>query len=69
MPKMTQTHSITTKVKIACLEIELAAVVRLTPFDTNWRKGGGATPLTVQDLFFGDAISISTSATKGRGPG
>ena len=30
----------------------------VTPFDTNWQEGGGATPLTTQDLFFGDAISI-----------
>jgi len=22
----------------------------LTPFDTNWKKGSGATPLTIQDL-------------------
>ncbi len=22
----------------------------LTPFDTNWKKGSGATPLTTQDL-------------------
>jgi hypothetical protein len=35
----------------------------LTPFDTNWKKGGGATPLTTQDLFLGDAISISTAPT------
>ena len=24
--------------------------MHLTPFDTNWKKGGGATPLTTQDL-------------------
>jgi hypothetical protein len=36
----------------------------LTPFDTNWKKGSGATPLTTQDLFFGDAISIPTAPTK-----
>jgi len=23
---------------------------KLTPFDTNWKKGSGATPLTTQDL-------------------
>jgi hypothetical protein len=23
---------------------------KLTPFDTNWKKGSGATPLTIQDL-------------------
>src|ERR1700676_4146592 len=33
----------------------------LTPFDTNWQKGSGATPLTTQGLFFGGAISIPTS--------
>jgi hypothetical protein len=27
-------------------------------FDTNWKNGSGATPLTTQGLFFGDAISI-----------
>jgi hypothetical protein len=26
------------------------AIQKLTPFDTNWRKGSGATPLTTQDL-------------------
>jgi hypothetical protein len=31
------------------------------PFDANWRKGSGAAPLTTQDLFFGDAISIPTA--------
>jgi len=36
----------------------------LTPFDTNWREGSGATPLATQDLFFGDAISIPTAPTK-----
>jgi hypothetical protein len=35
----------------------------LTPFDTNWKKGSGATPLTTQDLFFGDAISTPTAPT------
>jgi hypothetical protein len=35
----------------------------LTPFDTNWREGSGATPLATQDLFFGDAISIPTAPT------
>jgi len=30
----------------------------MTSFDTNWKKGSGATPLTIQDLFFGDAILI-----------
>ena len=24
--------------------------VNLTPFDTNWKRGGGATPLTARDL-------------------
>jgi hypothetical protein len=38
--------------------------VRLTPFDTNWKKGSGATPLATQDLFFGGAISIPTAPTK-----
>ena len=33
----------------------------MTPFDTNWEKGGSATPLTIQDLFLGDAISIPTA--------
>jgi hypothetical protein len=37
---------------------------KLTPFDTNWKKGSGATPLTIQDLSFGDAISIPTAPTK-----
>ena len=32
----------------------------MTPFDTNWEKGSGATPSATQDLFFGDAISIPT---------
>ena len=36
----------------------------LTPFDTNWGEGDGATLLTTQDLFFGDAISIPTAPTK-----
>jgi hypothetical protein len=31
--------------------------IRLTPFDTNWNEGSGATPLTIQDLFYWDAIS------------
>jgi hypothetical protein len=35
----------------------------LTPFDTNWKKGSGATPLTTQDLFCGGAISIPTAPT------
>jgi hypothetical protein len=35
----------------------------LTPFDTNGKGGSGATLLTIQDLFFGDAISIPTAAT------
>jgi hypothetical protein len=39
-------------------------VVRLTPFDTNWKKGSGATPLTTQDLFCRDAVSIPTVPTK-----
>src|ERR1700730_4749838 len=38
----------------------------LTPFDTNWQKGSGATPLTTQDLFLGDAISILTAPTKSK---
>jgi hypothetical protein len=38
--------------------------MNLTPFDTNWMEGSGATPLTIQDLFFGDAISIPTAPTK-----
>jgi hypothetical protein len=38
--------------------------MKLTPFDTNWKEGSGATPLTIQDLFFGDAISIPTAPTK-----
>ena len=33
----------------------------LTPLDTNWKKGSGATLLATQDLFFGDAISIHTA--------
>ncbi len=35
----------------------------LIPFDTNWNKGGGATPLATQDLVFGGAISIPTAPT------
>jgi hypothetical protein len=35
----------------------------LTPFDTNWKKGSGATPLTTQDLFCGGAISIPAAPT------
>jgi hypothetical protein len=35
----------------------------LTPFDTNWKEGSGATPLETQGLFFGDAISIPTAPT------
>jgi hypothetical protein len=38
----------------------------LTPFDTNWKKASGATPLTTQDLFFGDAISIPTAPTNSK---
>jgi hypothetical protein len=38
----------------------------MTPFDTNWGIGGGATPLTIQDLFFGDAISIPTASTNSK---
>jgi hypothetical protein len=38
----------------------------LTPFDTNWNVGSGATPLSTQDLFFGDAISIPTATTNVR---
>jgi len=30
--------------------IELGDQRDLTPFDTNWKKGSGATPLTTQDL-------------------
>jgi len=37
--------------------------IGLTPFDTNWKEGSGATPLTTQDLFFGDAISVPTALT------
>jgi hypothetical protein len=44
-----------------------AEALQLTPFDTNWRKGGGATHLTTQDLFFGDAISIPTAPSSPRG--
>ena len=36
--------------------------VSLTPFDTNWKEGSGATPLTIQDLLNWDAISIPTAA-------
>jgi hypothetical protein len=46
-----------------CKEKFKAALLILTPFDTNWKKGSGATPLTTQDLFFGDAISIPTAPT------
>jgi hypothetical protein len=35
----------------------------LTPFDTNWKKGSGATPLTTQDLFCRDELSIPTAPT------
>ena len=42
--------------------------MNLTPFDTNWKEGGGATPLTTQDLFFGDAISTPTAPTNLRKP-
>lgn len=35
-------------------------------FDINWGKGGGATSLEIQDLFFGIAISIPTAPTKMR---
>jgi hypothetical protein len=34
-----------------------------TPFDTHWNQGGGGTPLTIQDLFCGGAISIPTAPT------
>jgi hypothetical protein len=37
---------------------------RLEPFDTDWKKGSSATPSTTENLFFGDAISISTAASK-----
>ena len=37
--------------------------VKLTPFDPNWKKGSGATPLTIQDLFCGGEISIPTALT------
>jgi len=37
---------------------------RLTPFNTSWDKGSGATPLAIQDLLEWDAISISTARTK-----
>jgi hypothetical protein len=36
----------------------------VTPFDTNWKRGSGATPLTTRDLLFGDAISTPTAPTK-----
>jgi hypothetical protein len=36
----------------------------LTPFDTNWNKGSGATPSTTQYLFCGGAISIPTAPTQ-----
>ena len=46
-------------------ELSKAVILEgLTPFDTNLMKGGGATPLTTQDLFLGDAISIPTAPTK-----
>jgi hypothetical protein len=45
--------------RLACERV----FANLTPFDTNWEKGSGATPLTAQDLFFGDAISIPTAPT------
>ena len=35
----------------------------MTPFDTNWKEGSGATPLTIQDLRKVDAISIPTAPT------
>ena len=38
-------------------------ISNLTPFDTNWKRGSSATPLTTQDLFCGVAISISTAPT------
>ena len=37
--------------------------LNLTPFDTNWKKGSGATPLTTQDLFYRDELSIPTAPT------
>ena len=36
----------------------------LTPFDTNWKKGSGATPLTIQDLLKWIQFSIPTAPTK-----
>jgi hypothetical protein len=36
----------------------------LTPFDTNWKKGSGATPLTTQDLRKWMQFSIPTAPTK-----
>src|SRR6266403_1540551 len=35
----------------------------LTPLDTNWKKGSGATSSTTQDLFCGGAISIPAALT------
>src|SRR5713101_3324136 len=40
----------------------------LIPFDTNWKKGSDATPLTTQDLFYRDALSIPTGGWPGRKP-
>jgi hypothetical protein len=34
----------------------------LTSYDTNWKRDDGATPLGIQDLFFGDAISLEDKA-------
>jgi len=46
--------------KTSCMETNVSTALwsflNLTPFDTNWRKGGGATPLAIQGLFFRDAI-------------
>ena len=42
---------------------QTSCLVRLTPFDTTWNKGSGATPLTIQDLYYWDAISIPTAPT------
>jgi len=43
--------------------LEVTVGTNLTPFDTNWKKGSGATPLTTQDLFFWDELSIPTAPT------
>jgi len=35
----------------------------VTPLDTNWKKGSGATPVTIQDLLKWNQFSIPTAPT------